>query len=470
MGYSFVGRSRLLKEKQMTTTKARRIAGYALGLKFSSLPDSTVREAKRRLIDAFACMLGAYQERPAVIARASIPEVKNGLTATVLGSPAPATPEAAAFANGVMTRFLDYNDTYLSKEPAHPSDNIAACLAAGEARAQGGKELLAAIVAAYEVQCRLCDAATLRTKGWDHVAYGAFSATAAASRLLGLSMDEAVNALNIAGTISPALRQSRAGELSMWKGCAFANTSKDAVFAAILAKNGMTGPSPVFEGEFGFEKVVSGPFELPTKFGGEDGEGFKIDETYIKFYPAEYHSQSAIGAAIDLRQEIEDPLLVESITVKTFRAGYEIIGSGAERWRPKTRETADHSLPFLVAAAILDGNVSLSTFSERMNDADLIDFVQKVKVEIDPDMDRMYPAAIPNRVEVRLKSGSIVSAEMIYPKGHPQNPMTDVEVEQKFRDLSAWALTDKKADEILSIIWELEKMDDIKKLMRLFVL
>ncbi|MBI2400892.1 MAG: MmgE/PrpD family protein, partial [Deltaproteobacteria bacterium] len=405
---------------------------------------------------------------PSRIAREAAPVVDSGLRSTILGSSQTTTPEAAAFTNGVLIRFLDYNDTYLSKEPAHPSDNIAACLAAAEAAGRGGKDFLTAIVAAYEIQLRLCDGASLRTKGWDHVAYGAFSSVSAASMLLGLSNKETINAINIAGTISPALRQSRAGELSMWKGCAFANTSKDAVFAAILAHAGMTGPSPIFEGEFGFEKIVSGPIELSSNFGGENGEGFKIDETYIKFYPAEYHSQSAIGAAIDLRSEIDDSSEVESITVKTFQTGYDIIGKGAEKWRPRTRETADHSLPFLVAAAILDGSVSLSTYSERMEDEDLLEFTAKVKVEVDPDMDRMYPSAIPNRVEVRLKSGKHITAEMIYPKGHPKNPMTDHEVEEKFKALGAWAITGKKADEILSKIWALEKMADIKELMRLF--
>lgn len=451
-------------------SKAQRLVDYALGLEYDSIPGQTAREAKRRLMDAFACMLGAFNGPAARIAREAAPMVDSGLCATILGSPRTTTPEAAAFANGVLIRSLDYNDTYLSKEPAHPSDNIAACLAAAEAAGRSGREFLTAIVAAYEIQCRLCDSASLRTKGWDHVAYGAFSSASAASRLLGLSREEAVNAVNIAGTASPALRQSRAGELSMWKGCAFANAAKDAVFAATLAKGGMTGPSPVFEGEFGFEKVVSGPIALPSSFGGENGEGFKIDETYIKFYPAEYHSQSAIGAAIDLRAEIEDPLEVESITIKTFQAGYEIIGRGTEKWRPRTRETADHSLPFLVAAAILDGSVSLSTYSERMFDADLIEFTQKVKVEVDPDLDKMYPSAIPNRVEVRLRNGKLITGEMIYPKGHPLNPMTDLEVEQKFKELGAWALTGKKAEEILSRIWELEKMADIKELMRLFII
>jgi len=451
--------------------KAQRLVDYAFALGSGSIPGQTAREAKKRLIDAFACMLGAYREPAAAIARQTAPRVAGGLHATILGSASPTTLEAAAFANGVLVRALDFNDTYLSKEPAHPSDNIAACLAAAEAAGRGGMEFLRAMVAAYEVQCRLCDSASLRSRGFDHVAYGAFSSAIAASMLLGLTREEALCAVNIAGTVSPALRQSRAGELSMWKGCAFANAARDAVFAAVLAKGGMTGPSPVFEGEFGFEKVVSGAMELPSSFGGESGEGFKLDETYIKFYPAEYHSQSAIGAAVDLRAEMEDPIgEVASVAVKTFRAGYEIIGKDPERWRPKTRETADHSLPFLVAAAILDGNVTLSTFSERMDDEELIAFTQRVRVEVDPDLDSMYPDAVPNRVEVTLKSGRLVTAEMIYPRGHPRNPMTDLEVEEKFRRLGAWCLTEKKAGEILSRIWELEKMKHIGELMRLFAI
>jgi len=257
-------------------TIAERLVDYALALKYEDLPGEAVHEAKRRLVDSFACMLGGYEAPPAKAAMRAAPVVTNGLASTIFGSPLPTTPEAAAFANGILVRYLDFNDTYLSKEPAHPSDNIPAALAAAQAANAGGKELITAIVAAYEVQCRLCDAATLRTRGWDHVAYGAFSATVAASMLLGLSRDEFINAINIAGTVSPALRQSRAGELSMWKGCAFANTSKDALFASIMAKNGITGPAPIFEGEFGFEKTVSGPLGLSETFGGEGGERFKI--------------------------------------------------------------------------------------------------------------------------------------------------------------------------------------------------
>lgn len=447
-------------------TKAERLADYGLGLRFEDLPGEVVHEAKRRLIDSFACMLGAYGAPPARAARTAAPEVASGATAAVLGSTQPTTPEHAAFTNGILIRYLDFNDTYLSKEPAHPSDNIAAALAAGSAANSKGAELLAAIVAAYEVQCRLCDAATLRTKGWDHVAYGAFSAAVAASMLLGLSRDEFINAVNIAGTVSPALRQSRAGELSMWKGCAFANTSRDAVFAALMAKSGITGPAPIFEGEFGFEKAVSGPLALASRFGGEAGERFRILDTYIKFYPAEYHSQSAIGAAIALLQEIEDPDEIESVVVRTFGAGFEIIGTGKEKWRPKTRETADHSLPFLVGAALLDGNVNLATYSERMEDEDLIGFIRKIRVEKDAILDKMYPEAMPNRVEVTLSSGQMLSREEIYPKGHPKNPMTDRELEEKFGYLGGWYIGD--IDRVLSKLWKAEELS-VKEMFDLFI-
>ena len=450
----------------MERTKAERLVDYALGLSFGDLPGEVVHEAKRRLIDSFACMLGAYDSPPARAARSYAPEVSSTPSSLVLGSRQATTPEHAAFTNGILVRYLDFNDTYLSKEPAHPSDNIAAALSAGTAARRKGSDLLRAIVAAYEVQCRLCDAATLRTKGWDHVAYGAFSATVAASMLLGLSREEFINAVNIAGTISPALRQSRAGELSMWKGCAFANTSRDALFAAQMAKSGITGPAPIFEGVFGFEKTVSGPLELAFSFGGEAGERFKILDTYLKFYPAEYHSQSAIGAAIELLDDMEETDEISSVVVRTFGAGYEIIGSGPEKWRPRTRETADHSLPFLVGAALLDGKVNLATYSERMEDKDLIDFIQKIRVEKDEDLDRMYPEAMPNRIEVTLSSGRMLSKEQIYPKGHPKNPMTDRELEEKFDYLGGWYIND--VGKALTRLWKAEELS-VEEILDIFM-
>jgi 2-methylcitrate dehydratase len=443
-------------------TIAGRLADYGLALRFESLPDNVVHETKRRYIDALGCALGASVCPPVRAARSMAPEVASG--AGVIGDYIRTTPDFAAFMNGIMVRYLDYNDTYLSLEPAHPSDNIPAALAAAEASGRTGKDLIAATVAAYEVQCRLCDAASLRAKGFDHVTYGSFSATLAAALLFGLTRDEAVNALGIAGVASPALRQTRAGELSMWKGCAFANSARNSVFAAMLAKAGVTGPAPIFEGEFGFMKLISGEFKLGD-FGGENGQGFKVLETYIKYYPAEYHSQSAIGAAIELSGEIEDVSSIESVTIYTFKAAYEIIGSGKERWAPATRETADHSLPFCVGAALFDGNLDLATFSEeRLKDAELLKLVARIKVVVDPDLDRLYPEAMPNRVEVSLKSGETLAREIIYPKGHPKDPLVDSELEEKFKDLAGLVLPESKIDRTLEILWNLDGLKDISEI------
>lgn len=446
-------------------TIAERLADFALALRFDDLPDEAVHEAKRRVIDSFACALGAYSSAPVRIAKSVSPEVREGYRARIIGSGSYTTVESAAFVNGIMVRYLDYNDTYLSKEPAHPSDNIPAALAVAEALKKTGKDLIMAIIAAYEAQTRLCDAASLRAHGWDHVTYGAFSVTIASSILLGLTREETIHALGIAGVTSPALRQTRAGELSMWKGAAFANSARNAVFSSILAKAGMSGPSPVFEGEFGFLNLVSGPFELPRL--GKDK--FKILDTYIKFYPAEYHSQSAIAAAIELSLLIEDAAEIESVTVNTFMAGYEIIGKGPERWRPKTRETADHSLPYCVAAALMDGNVNLFTFEdERLTDEKLLAVADRVKINVDSVLDKLYPEAIPNRVEVTLKSGEVLSKEIIFPRGHPKNPMSDLEVEEKFRALAGWHFTNKNMDDAIDMLWRLDKIPDVGEILELF--
>lgn len=441
---------------------AEKIAGYG-SLKFEDLPDAVVREVKRRLIDSFACALGAYGAPPAKAALSAAPSIKDGPSSSIIGG-GTTSPEYAAFVNGILIRYLDFNDTYLSKEPAHPSDNIAAALAAAEAAGRNGKELITAVAAAYELQCRLCDAASLRARGWDHVTYGAFSATLAASMLLGLTKEETVHALGIAGTTSPALRQTRAGELSMWKGAAFAHASKEAVFSAMLAKNGMTGPSPIFEGEFGFMKLVSGPFELPPLARGR-GDRFRILDTYIKYYPVEYHAQSAVGAAIEIYREMEEGDEIEDVEVRTFRAAYEII-SGAEKIKPRTRETADHSLPFLVAAALADGTVNLATFTEKLEDERILGLAEKVRVVVDDSLDKLYPEAVPNRIEVKLVSDRRISREIIYPRGHPKDALTDREVEEKFRALSGWLFSGESMERALDALWNIEKASDIRGLLR----
>ncbi|MBW1686910.1 MAG: MmgE/PrpD family protein, partial [Deltaproteobacteria bacterium] len=240
----------------MPDTLAERLAEYTVSTRFDDLPELVVHETKRRLIDALGCALGArHADTPRAAERVAPRVASEQAASTLYGSRT--SPDMAAFVNGILIRYLDFNDTYLSKEPAHPSDNLAAVLAAGEASGSTGKELIAAAVVAYEVQCRLADAWSIRSQGWDHVCYGAFSTALGAGKLLGLDIPSLVHAQGISGVAHMAMRQTRAGKLSMWKGAAFANASRNGVLAAMLAAQGMTGPAPIFEGEMGFFAEVA---------------------------------------------------------------------------------------------------------------------------------------------------------------------------------------------------------------------
>src|ERR1700724_4928786 len=420
----------------MTKTLAHQLADYTCSVRFEDLSKETVHEVRRRMVDSIGCAIGAWNEEPCKIARSVASEfsAKNG--STIIGAAYQAPPDWAAFATGCCIRYFDYNDTYLSKEPAHPSDNISAALAVAESVGATGKELIAAIALAYEVQCRLCDAASIRARGWDHVTYGAFSTALAAARLMGLPPEKTRHAVNIAGVACAAMRQARVGELSHWKGVAFANAARHGVYSALLAQAGMTGPAPIFEGQMGFEK------ELGVSLGNV-GEKFKgapamILNTSIKYWPAEYHSQSAIEAALFLREQIDDVAQVKAMTIESHDASVDIIGSEPEKWKPETRETADHSLPYITAMALIDGEVTEKQFQpERFTDPKVWKFLENVKVERNSELSALYPGAVANIVHVDLADGRRVSKRVDYPLGHAKNPLEDFEVEKKFLSLVA---------------------------------
>src|SRR5437764_7429186 len=241
----------------MTTTLAHQLADYACALHFEELSPEVIHEVKRRVIDSLGCALGAWEEEPCRIAREVASEFSAKRGSTIIGTNHKAPPDWAAFADGCAIRYFDYNDTYLSKEPAHPSDNISATLAVAESVGANGRKLITAIALAYEVQCRFCDAASIRARGWDHVTYGAFSTALACAKLMKLDPKNTRHAVNIAGVAGAAMRQARVGELSHWKGVAFANAARHGVYSALLARAGMTGPAPIFEGQMGFEKQLN---------------------------------------------------------------------------------------------------------------------------------------------------------------------------------------------------------------------
>ncbi len=443
------------------------LAEYANSIDFNDLPTDVIHEVKRRILDSLGCALGAFSSKPARISRRITKRFIANKGSTVLGSSIKTTPDFGTYATGILFRYLDYNDTYLSKEPAHPSDNIAAAFAVAESEQSGLKEMIVAIALAYEIQCRLCDASSLRSHGWDHVGYVSIASSLLASKLMKLDETSMEHAIALSITPNITLRQTRVGELSMWKGCAAANAARNGVFAALLASEGMTGPSDIFEGEMGFFNQVSGKFTLNIDdFGGRNGS-FKILESYIKYYPSEYHSQAAVEAALLLRDKIKVSDIQE-INIETYDACVDIIGGEKEKWSPQTRETADHSLPYCVAVALFDGKVGLDQFDEdRIKDPELQKFMEKIKVNRNAEHNKQYPESFPCLIEIKGNNGETHSHTVSYPKGHPKNPLTDKELEDKFHLLNNGLIKNENAKEVIDMIWNLERLTEITNMIEM---
>ncbi len=370
-------------------------------------------EIKKRIADSIFTSFGARNSEPVKIIKKALLPVKSENNATVFFTKQKASSDAATFINGAMTRYLDYNDTYLSKEALHPSDNIPPILAVSESNNLDGKESIDAVGVAYQVVCSLADAVSIRDLGWDHVTYISISAASGLAHLLHQDAKKFENTLSLGINNNISLRQTRAGELSMWKGCTAANASRNSVFASMLSNNGFTGPYPVFEGEMGFFKQVSGDFTLELE---ED----KIMRTMIKNYPVEYHAMSAAEAASDIRRDIDSP--IKGIDVETFSVAHKIIIKDPEKLRPKTKETADHSMPFIVAYSLLYGDPIPETYSERyLVDKKIHDLIDKSRYQVTEKFDSMYPEYLPFKITVRTDSGEF-SKEVDIPKGHHKNP------------------------------------------------
>ena len=449
-------------------TLVEQLSTYTTTLRFEDLPAEVVHQAKRLIMDSVGCALGGYWSEPARIARDLAATVRSSEPVTVIGSGEHTSPELATFANGVMLRFLDFNDGYTSTgESGHPSDSIAAVLSTAELRRRSGKEAITATVLAYEVFCRICDAADLKPLGFDHVTVGGMASTAAAARLFGLSRAETIEAFNLAIAPNVALYQTRIGRVSMWKGCAYANASRNAVFAAMLAARGMTGPSPVFEGEGGYFKAVTRkPFALPA-FGGNDGS-LKIMECSVKRFPLGQYSQTVVEAALQIRPRLRDGDEISEIRIDTVTTAVRLMAGDPDKWEPTTRETADHSMPYTVAIAFIYGDVQEEHFGARfLTNAKVRALTRRVEVAASEEADQRMPEAMLCRMVVTTVGGERHEASVEYHKGHWRNPMSDDELEGKFRRLGGGVLTPPELDRLAEALWKLETLPDSGDILRL---
>ncbi|MCE2464479.1 MAG: MmgE/PrpD family protein [Dehalococcoidia bacterium] len=445
-----------------------RISEYSSFLTFEDLPGKTVHQAKRRIIDALGCATGGYSSEPAAIARKLASGISSSQPARILGSGQPTSVEMAAFANSVALRYLDCNDTYVTKGGGHPSDMLGGVLAVAEMCHASGKQTIAAAVLAYEVCGRFSDEVPLPELGWDQGALVVIGTACAACNLMGMSHSQTAHAISLAIVPNMPLVQTRMGELSMWKGCATAASVRAGVFAAQLAREGMEGPADPIEGQHGlWEQVGGGPRELGS-FGGRETP-FMIDDTSLKYFPSQIHTQAPISIALELRKQVGVEDIVE-INVDTYKAAWRSAGSEPEKWDPQTRETADHSIPYLVAVALRDGAVTPSTYlPERIGDPSLRPLMQKIRVTENADFTARYPGSQECRIEAVSTDGRRLVKGAGFPKGHALNPIDDSELEAKFAGLAGERLTNGQTRRALEVLWKLEDVEDAGEIVDLFI-
>jgi len=444
------------------------LSSYSAALRYEDLPSEVLHQAKRLIIDTLGCALGGASSGPAEIARDIAKTVTSTRPATVMVGGQRTSPDLAVFANGVMIRFLDFNDGYTSTgESGHPSDSIAAALTAAEVARRSGKDLIAATVLAYEVFCRICDEVDLKPLGWDHVTVGGIASTAAAAKLFGLEGKQLAEAFNLGIAPNIALYQTRIGSVSMWKGCAYANASRNAIFATMLAERGMTGPAPVFEGPGGYFKAVTHrPFQLAALGGRE--HPYKIMECSIKRFPLGQYSQTVVQAALEAREKIRSVDEIAEVRIETGATAVRLMAGDPDKWAPATRETADHSMPYTVAVALIHGLVAEHHFgNEYLYDPDIRGLTQRVKVEVSDEANRRMPEAMLCKLTLITKDGQHHTAKVEYHKGHWKNPMSDAEVEGKFRSLAEKVRQRTASDRLLETMWKLENLADAGDLVRL---
>ena len=417
-------------------TQVEQLAAFVVRMTYEDLSEEARQQLKIRILDALGCAIGALEGPPIKMLRAQLEDFGGRPLVTLIGG-GKSAPDRAALYNSALVRYLDYNDSYIApKETCHPSDNLGAVLAASEYAHKSGREFLTALALAYQVQCRLSDVAPVRAKGFDHTTQGAYAVAAGVSKALGLDQGRVANAVAISGTAYNALRVTRTGSLSNWKGLAYPDTAFGATHATFLAMRGITGPLEVFEGNKGLMDAITGRFELD--WTRENLEA--VRRTSVKKYNAEFHSQSALEGLLELRAAHHlRPEEIESISIDIFDVAYHIIGGGEEgdKQQVRTKEEADHSLPYMVAVALLDGDVSPAQYApQRIVREDVQSLLRRVAIRPDEALSNRFPAEMPCLIQITLKDGRKLSIEKQDYEGFYTHPMAWEKVVAKFERLA----------------------------------
>ncbi len=446
------------------------MAKFSIDLQYQDIPDESIWEAKRFLLDSVGCALAAVNNEDMAAMYRFTEKLGGTPEASVIGRDFKTNAANAALMNCLLTRALDYNDIYWEQDPSHPSDMIGAALAAAEVNGKTGRETLVAIIIAYEMELRWCHAANpgVREVGWHHATLTQFVSPLVAGKMYDLDLDQMIAAVGISGSSHFTLGGVVAGHLTNMKNTADPLAAQAGVIAALIAREGYEGPVEVIEGKEGLFEVLNNVEWQPEWLLKGLGEEFMITQCSYKAFPTEALTHQPISAALQVCQEqnlaAED---ISQILVETTARGADIL-SDPSKYQPTTKETADHSLPYVIAAAVADGNVLPDSFSdEKLKDPRIWDLLGKIKVVADPEIDAMFPGVKRARVSITTNSGETHTAQVDHAKGSPQNPMSDEEIVSKFRANAGDILNKEQQDQVIDLTWRFDELEDIGEYMGL---
>jgi 2-methylcitrate dehydratase len=450
-------------------TITARMARWAAGLQYTDVSPAAVHEAKRYLLDSIGCALGGYLQHDVRIALDVLGEHAGRGNATVIGSGAQIDPVTASLLNALMVRVMDYNDIYWKQDPSHPSDIIPAALALGEHTGGDGRELIVGIVLGHEFEQRLCEAAFpgIRERGWHHATLTAFASPIVAGRMLGLDAAKIQHAIGISGSRHFTLGAAVAGKLTMMKNTVDPMATQSGVLAALLAQKGYTGPEHVIDGKEGMVHCLGPEWKLDILEQGL-GESWRITQCGMKAYPTEALTHTPISAVLDLVRDNDlQPDQIATVRIRSLARAADIL-SDPSKYDPRTKETADHSLPYVIAAAIADRQVTPAQFTDaKIMDPAIRAQLRKVEVVADPEIEQLFPQLQRVIVTITKTDGQQFTKQVDFPKGDPRNPLTDREVEEKFAALAGPVLSPARQATVKETIWGLDKLDSLRTLMAL---
>lgn len=449
-------------------TISHKIAEFAVNLKYEDLPEEVVFQVKRFLLDSIGCAFGGWDTEDVQIQFRLHQQMNGTEEGTVLVSGAQMPMNHAALLNSLLIRALDYNDIYWEEDPSHPSDIIPAALTPAEVLSKSGKDVITAIALAYEFEQRMCEFAHpgIRERKWHHATLTGFVSPIVAGKILGLNVEQMVNAIGISGSHTCTLGAVTAGKLTNMKNTVDPLAVQSGVLAAQLAKDGYTGPEHVIDGKEGLVDTFGPDFEL-NLLTDNLGKDWRILRCSMKAFAAEALTHSPITAVLKIvREHHLKPENISGILVKTISRAADIL-SDPSKYKPTSKETADHSLPYCLAAAVMDGMVTPAQFTEeKLKDPQIWNLLPKIKVVAEPEFEKLFPRLKTSEVTITTTDGKSHTLRVDYPKGDYRDPMSEEELLDKFDSMVLAKVGKERRDRMVELIMNLEKVDNMKDFMR----